>query len=338
AYNLYSLWPDGSHLTPVYDTAAWLDDPRVHFAPMQIDMQGVRVNQILQQMTTFHCVHERPIVAPDDKTLVFRAVQCNPQALEGLYLMRSDGSQFLKLTDSIEPTAVWSPDGQWAVYRDGNRFYRIRADGSDQTLIAENLPVVSPVWSPDAQWIAFYLCDESGCGMPARIKPDGSQLEILSGTLRGQPPLWSPDGQQVIFPAEKGLYLFDFQTTPQLISQEFPRPGSLLWAGDWVYFITGRNARLYRLHPGEAQPHMLTDYSPAVFRMSPDGQWLLFVEKSANRLYRMRPDGSDLQPVFRTERGIYYPLWSPVITLSFHVLPMVVLGVLLIAGFWMTFR
>lgn len=342
AYDLYTLWPDGSHLNPVHDTAAWLHDHRVRFAPMQIDMQGVRVNQILQQMTTFHCVHERPIVAPDDKTLVFRAVQCNPQTLEGLYLMRSDGSQFLKLTDSIEPTAVWSPDGEWVVYRDGNNFYRIRADGSHKTLIAENLPIDSPVWSPDGQWITFHFCNESGCGSPARMKPDGSQLKILSDTPLGRssPPLWSPDSTQMVLLAEKGLYLFDFQTAPQLILENFPRPVSLVWSGEWIYFVAGRDAHLYRLRPDQTPPQQLTPegYSPGVFRMSPDGRWLLFVEKPSNRLYRMRPDGSDLQLIFRTERGIYYPLWSPVIIIPFHALPMVILGGLLIAGFWMTFR
>ncbi|MCL4878362.1 MAG: PD40 domain-containing protein [Anaerolineae bacterium] len=341
AYNLYTIWPDGSHASPVNETG--LQNRHVTYLPMQFDMLGPRVNQILQVMTNFHCVHERPLVSSTDQMLLFRAVQCSHDDLNGLYLMRSDGSQLQKLSAATEPIAAWSADGQWMVFRDGDSLYRIRANGSDLRQIADHLPIETPVWSPDGTWIAFHLCDDSRCGIPARIKPDGTQLEILSEVTLGHssPPLWSPDGRWLVFMTLDGLYVIDLtrpSPAPERVSlpEAFPRPvaSSLVWSGDWLYFLAGGagNTVIYRLRPDETDPQPLTPdgYTPGVFRISPDGRWLVFIEKPSGSLYRMRPDGGDLQKIFHTERGIYYPLWSPVIEIPFRVLPLMGIGLLLI--------
>jgi TolB protein len=67
----------------------------------------------------------------------------DPQ-IQGLYVMRSDGSQVVKLMDSLVSDPAWSPDGMKLVisaYDDTNSIFVMNVDGSSVRQLTGKLPI-----------------------------------------------------------------------------------------------------------------------------------------------------------------------------------------------------
>jgi Tol biopolymer transport system component len=122
-----------------------------------------------------------------------------------IYLMNDDGSDRIRLTDTlgldIDPS--WSPDGSQIAFRstrDGqDEIYIMSADGSCQRDLT-NSPADdrSPAWSPDGARIAFDHFFDDGYQDIAAINVDGSGLRRLTDA-QGEYPAWSPDGSEIAF-------------------------------------------------------------------------------------------------------------------------------------------
>jgi TolB protein len=88
----------------------------------------------------------------------------------------SGGRRSLTTTPVTEFGPTWSPDGEWIVFsRDtGERWelYRVRLDGSDEQLIAEEGAFAT--WDPDGRLVW------SGPGGINVAQPDGSDLVVLN--------------------------------------------------------------------------------------------------------------------------------------------------------------
>src|SRR6476469_10986446 len=107
-----------------------------------------------------------------------------------------------QVTQGVTTEAV--TNGKIAFVRDGNRIYKMNADGSNQVpFFATHLDVESyPAWSPDGTKLAFvsranngrqeiYVANADG-STPIRLTtdPDASDLNDIG-------PTWSPDGNKI---------------------------------------------------------------------------------------------------------------------------------------------
>lgn len=109
-------------------------------------------------------------------------------------------------------SARWSPDGEWLLFVSGDGFesslYKMRADGTDQTLVVGDTRLYGFDWSPDGSQVVFsdgtrlHIVDSEGRG-PARVLPH------RAGNC-DQQPAWSPDGATIAyssFPMRQGAFL-----------------------------------------------------------------------------------------------------------------------------------
>ncbi len=113
----------------------------------------------------------------------------------GLWLMRSDGSERVQLTDNgNDQRPAWSPDGRYLVFmsngRDGNwELYRLDANTRELVRLT-NHPAQDglPSVSPDGGWIAF-MSDRDGYWRLWYVPMTGGTAEPM-GAINGQLESW----------------------------------------------------------------------------------------------------------------------------------------------------
>lgn len=172
-----------------------------------------------------------------------------------LGVMRLDGSH-PRILQGIETHQLetWSPDGEWAVYTDSQQtLHKIswRTQHS-QPLTATSIhhPHPNPVWSPDYQWIAYYDDPDNDFVVDVvLVNPDTGDQQVLS--TEGQPinlnvkPVWSSDSRAIFFAsASRMLYRLEVES------------GTL-------HLVNMRTA--------------LSSVQQMQLRLSPDGQWLMYL-------------------------------------------------------------
>ncbi|HEX6371793.1 MAG TPA: hypothetical protein VF006_22920 [Longimicrobium sp.] len=114
----------------------------------------------------------------------------------GVYTIRSDGTDVVRLTTWESDWPSWSPDGTRMVVLGGPvpgaRLWVLRADGSgSEPLTPPTYFTGAADWSSDGQWIVFSAAQPAPAGFWI-IRPDGSDLQRLSYTGIGQFPRWQP--------------------------------------------------------------------------------------------------------------------------------------------------
>ena len=187
-----------------------------------------------------------PVWSPDGSRIAFLAAPRDtvPRTSESiredenleLFTMAADGSDVQRLAPTgmygltIAPP-VWSPDGERLAYLANagdfltflSSLYTVKVDGSESTLIAEDVASV-PSWSPDGQRLAAakYFGDNVGL---FTLAADGSDEKLITAitarmNLRARDiPFglsiytvsWSPDGTQILYSCELGACVVDVE-------------------------------------------------------------------------------------------------------------------------------
>jgi len=142
----------------------------------------------------------RPAWSPDDRTIVFDAVDQAGQTF-ALYRVAVDGTgqQRLTTTDRNGYAPKFSPDGRFIAFTAWqvpvSSLWVMAADGSGQRLLHDHAVSDTLSWSPDGKLILFETQPTSGDDSLYSIRPDGSGLTLLEASSASQPRAgvsWQP--------------------------------------------------------------------------------------------------------------------------------------------------
>ena len=176
----------------------------------------------IQPITTDPAADVEPRWSHDGAHIVFSSGRDDPNGINEIYTMASDGSDQKRLVawpTSYEWGAIYSPDDKWIAFtttKDGKyEIYLIPSDGSAEPInLTQNDYLDSyPDWSPDGRWLVF-VSDRSGnydiwkmdvqaCLVArqqgAKDDPRCDAIQLTTNPDDDFFPRWSPDGKRIVF-------------------------------------------------------------------------------------------------------------------------------------------
>jgi serine/threonine-protein kinase len=166
------------------------------------------------RLTSYGGMNRRPVWAPDGESVAFISDRGGRRSA---YTVPVAGvvtpELLLEVPDQDVDEVLWSPDGNWLVYRTGTGvgatdIFARRMGPDTMTIAVSNEPGIderAPVLSPDGRWVA-YVSDEGG--QPAIwVRPfpevDAGRRRVSSGF--GVEPVWSDDGEELFYRDDANL-------------------------------------------------------------------------------------------------------------------------------------
>jgi Tol biopolymer transport system component/DNA-binding winged helix-turn-helix (wHTH) protein len=251
-----------------------------------------------------------------------------------LWSWPATGGAPVKIGDIVSGSASFSPDGKQIVYHLGHDVLVANVDGTGARKVADlgqDQPD-STVWSPDGQTIRFTRSDsERDTSSIWEIARDGSNLHPLlphwQETPRQFGGTWTPDGRYFLFadgsrPVSRLYALRGKQEWwrrsprgPFLLASEATGSWSPLVSRDgqhvYYYGISSRSD-LETLDLATQQfSAVLRERRPVMLSVSPDGQWMSYIDTLSGMILTSRLDGSSARQIPLQNMEGAFPRLSP---------------------------
>lgn len=254
--------------------------------------------------------------SPDSSQIAYRYADANYD--DDIYVMKADGSQPRKLTDSNgnESSPVWSPDGSKIAFfgsridgtAEKTEVFVIANDGSNLTRITPaHMEPDGFAWSPDSRQITLH-----GTYAPRSVlhwmNPDGSNVTRLSAEHYVESFAWSPNGEKIAFLSEE-LYVLDANSAASTKLSQDITVSSYAWSPDSTKIAYASDG-IYRVNADGSDLKKLTNFRlghASTFSWSPDGKKIAF---SSGSVHIMDADSGNLTRLLDgSDHG--QPVWSP---------------------------
>jgi DNA-binding winged helix-turn-helix (wHTH) protein/Tol biopolymer transport system component len=250
-----------------------------------------------------------------------------------LWLWPATGGTPVKIGDIVSGSATFSPDGKQIVYHINQDLLIANIDGTGIRKLGtfKDTPD-SPVWSPDGHAIRFtWNTPDRAPGEIWEIATDGSNLHSVLPNWESPPRqccgTWTPDGHYFLFvvnsPPSPRIYAIREKSEwwrrsprgPFLLASEATGSWSPLVDrdGKHVYFYgSSMQSDLETLDPATQQfSAMFHEARPIMLSVSPDGQWVSYIQMTSGNLWTSHLDGSASKQIpLQGMRGAF-PRLSP---------------------------
>jgi Tol biopolymer transport system component len=278
-----------------------------------------------------------PIWSPDGNHIAFFS-RSSQNAGWDMYVMNSDGTNQVRLTNSIENGfgPAWSPDGRKIAFisnrddSEGNYdIYIMNLDGTEPARLTHSPGRYQYYsWSPDGQKIVF-----SAILKPFRwdiyvVNADGSNLINLTDSPQDDiNPIWSPNGKKIIFTSyinSRGLiYIMDADGANQRRLTDDTKAENeedYSWSPDAKHILYSSNFDIYVINADGSNRTNITSSFDGLCSLptwSADGHKISFLAdlrqpNSQFDIWVIDADGRNLKNItasFNHDVGV--PVWSP---------------------------
>jgi sugar lactone lactonase YvrE len=226
--------------------------------------------------------------------------------------------------------AAFSPDAQSIFFTDQRTLYSADADGNNVKRIWDAPMSVDGIcFSPDGRELTVLLWTSTLGSRLWQIKPDGSAPRELLPDWPARAEQWgqkwTPDGRHFTFQSDSegraNVYelvfprWFEFWKKPaavRITGNQIPILASAPARDSKRLFVLGRmdQGAMQALDPrtGKLEP-FLSGLAASEFAISPDRQWMVYVDYPSGNLWKARLDLSE--PLQLTHTISYNPKWSP---------------------------
>lgn len=275
-------------------------------------------------------------ISPDASQLMLLKPDPNDESFRGsIWTIPVLGGSPRRLGNLTARGASWSPDGRWLVYADLNSVFISDANGAHSREIWNANRVVEgwPRFSPDSKRIRVTVDGqtENDSQRIFEMNVDGGNVHPLpldwpadADQRDGQ---WTPDGRHFLFTSSRGG--FGLSSTYELVSP----PWFAFWKKASTVRLTPEQMDVVAVTPtrdstrliviGRVAQGSMMAYDPkeqrfipilkglpaSCFVISPDRQWMVYVDYPRHFLWRSRLDGSERLPL--SDIPAYMPEWSP---------------------------
>lgn len=165
-----------------------------------------------------------------------------------LYRVKIDGSEKIRIAEITLDSSAPKILGDWIYYSDSENLFKIRTDGTEQTLVAKD----AGIEYVSGDWIYYIIRADEGKGLGkitvCRIKPDGTEKSVsaaLSGVY-----VSTFDNDWLYYTSGKGLSRMKFDGTGNEKLNDVNIWGLMGVSGNWMY---------------------INDYAGPMFRVKLDG-------------------------------------------------------------------
>jgi len=231
-----------------------------------------------------------PALSPDRTRIAFSSNRGSSEGNYDLYIMDADGSNVRRVFSAAgnDGEPAWTPDGTRLVFtgtRNGvPQIFSIPADSADASPVALTTSAggnQNPAVSPDGRSIAF-VSIRDGAPRIYRMALDGSnQARATTGALReGSPGFYSNGDLAFGVEKKKGSREWRVMRMPEgaapIALFETDRPVVSLSPsrdGEWVVFVTGRDAGKGRMEYHAWLRGLALGAQPIQLKLRPDEQF-----------------------------------------------------------------
>jgi TolB protein len=203
------------------------------------------------------------------------------------------------------------------VNREGKHYRLVVADSdgyNEQTVLAQNQPIMSPAWSPDGSHLA-YVSFETGRAVVYIQSLYTNQRKLLAGfSGTNSAPAWAPNGKQLAIVLTRDgssqIYLIrpDGSDVRRItFSGEIDTEPNFSPDGQYLLFLSDRGGspQIYRMPAKGGPAERMTFGEGANFspRYSPDGKGFVFNHRISGKFYIAMQDFQTGQMELLTDGG-----------------------------------